>query len=253
MHSIASQIGNVVQVQTKSGSIFEGVFFTVSPQFDIVLQIVHRLDATTPSTSKSSTTSSPSSSTSTSAPSTTSSTSSSGISSGNSTISTTEEQSLSSDSIYEVLIFKANDVVFIKAKDADLDYATKDTFQTDTAISKCNGGRFEEKELEPWQFDGDNSSINGDVGLSLELDDNANGWDVNDMFSVSEWAREWISWIFIYILCALQLHFQFNESRYGVQSTFDQSLTGYTIQIQKTDTKDFKLVVSTSSWNWNIF
>lgn len=182
MHSIASQIGNVVQVQTKSGSVFEGIFFTVSPQFDIVLQIVHRLEATA-NLSKS-LSSSPMSSTSTGTPSNNSSSSSSGISSGHSTISSLEDQSISSDSIYDVLIFKASDVVFIKAKDADLDYATKDTFQTDTAISKCNGGRYEEKELEPWQFDGDNSSNNGDVDISLELDNNANGWDVNDMFSV---------------------------------------------------------------------
>lgn len=89
------------------------------------------------------------------------------------------------DSIFDVLIFKPCDVVFIKAKDADLDYATKDTFQTDTAISKCNGSRFDEKELEPWQFDGESNSVNGDVDISLELDNNANGWDVNDMFSVS--------------------------------------------------------------------
>lgn len=182
MHSIASQIGNVVQVQTKSGSIFEGIFFTVSPQFDIVLQIVHRLE-TAANLSKS-LSSSPLSSTSTGTPSNNSSSSSSGISSGNSTTSSLEDQSISSDSIYDVLIFKSSDVVFIKAKDADLDYATKDTFQTDTAISKCNGGRYEEKELEPWQFDGDNSSVNGDVDISLELDNNANGWDVNDMFSV---------------------------------------------------------------------
>lgn len=66
----------------------------------------------------------------------------------------------------------------------DIFVATKDAFQTDTAISKCNGSRFEEKELEPWQFDSESGSINGDVDLSLELDNNANGWDVNDMFSV---------------------------------------------------------------------
>lgn len=180
MHSIASQIGNVVQVQTKSGSIFEGIFFTVSPQFDIVLQIVHRLEATA-NLSKSLSLS-PLSSTLTGTPSNTPNSSSN--SSGNSTFSSLEDQSISADSIFDVLIFKASDVVFIKAKDADLDYATKDTFQTDTAISKCNGGRYEEKELEPWQFDGDNSSVNGDVDISLELDNNSNGWDVNDMFSV---------------------------------------------------------------------
>lgn len=98
-----------------------------------------------------------------------------------STGSSHDDHSLSVD---EVLIFKPGDVVFLKAKDADLDYATKDTFQTDTAISKCNGSRFDEKELEPWQFDGDSNSTNGDVDISLELDNNANGWDVNDMFSV---------------------------------------------------------------------
>lgn len=75
-------------------------------------------------------------------------------------------------------------MVYFKAKDADLDYATKDTFQTDTVISKCNGSRLDEKELEPWQFDEEKSSLNGDGEISLELDNNANGWDVNDMFSV---------------------------------------------------------------------
>lgn len=44
MHAVASQIGNVVQIQTKSGAIFEGVFYTVSPHFEIVLQLVHRIE-----------------------------------------------------------------------------------------------------------------------------------------------------------------------------------------------------------------
>lgn len=44
MHAIASQIGNVVQIQTKSGAIYEGVFYTVSPHFEIVLQLVHRIE-----------------------------------------------------------------------------------------------------------------------------------------------------------------------------------------------------------------
>lgn len=128
-----------------------------------------------------------------------------------------DEQNITAESVFDKLIFKPTDVVYIKAKDVDLDYATKDTFQTDTAISKCNGsgGRYEEKELEPWSSDGGSGALNGELEFNLELDDNANGWDVNDMFLK-------------------------NETCYGVQSTFDQSLTGYTIQIQKKDTQDFK-------------
>lgn len=95
-----------------------------------------------------------------------------------------DDQSGSVGKVFEVLIFKPCDVVFLKAQDVDLEYATKDTFQTDAAISKCNGSRFDEKELEPWH-DGDNSSLNGDIDISFELDNNANGWDVQDMFSVS--------------------------------------------------------------------
>lgn len=115
------------------------------------------------------------------------------------TASSLDDQSLNADSVFEVLIFKPCDVVFLKAKDADLDYATKDTFQTDTAISKCNGSRFDEKELEPWQFDGDSNSMNGDVDISLELDNNANGWDVNDMFSVSIFSKSNSSFFWINI------------------------------------------------------
>lgn len=50
--------------------------------------------------------------------------------------------------------------------------------------------------------------------MSLELEQ-ANGWDANDMFKK-------------------------NEQEYGVQSTFDQSLRGYTIPLQQSDTADYK-------------
>lgn len=109
------------------------------------------------------------------------------------------------------LIFKACDILTMVAQDVDLEYPTRDTFQTDTAISaRLNGtSKLEEKELEPW----DSSGMNG-TDIQLELDQ-ANGWDANDMFRK-------------------------NEQEYGVQSTFDQSLRGYTVPLQTSDSADYK-------------
>ncbi|XP_022212496.2 ataxin-2 homolog isoform X2 [Drosophila obscura] len=107
------------------------------------------------------------------------------------------------------IIFPADTVVKIVAKDFDSQYATAGAFQTDGAISdKCNGARLDEKELEPWD-----SGANGDV--DIELDGAANGWDANEMFRK-------------------------NEHTFGVTSTFDDSLATYTIPLDKGDTLEFK-------------
>lgn len=82
----------------------------------------------------------------------------------------------------------------------------------------CIGSlRSEEKELEPWDASS-GSVLNGELDCSLDCtlsDNNSNGWDANDMFNK-------------------------NELMYGVQSTFDPSLRGYTTQLQHRDDKDFK-------------
>lgn len=50
------------------------------------------------------------------------------------------DATLITDVVMEKLIFKACDVVQMTATDIDLDFATKNTFQTDTAISgRLNG------------------------------------------------------------------------------------------------------------------
>uniref|UniRef100_A0A8D9BW42 Ataxin-2 n=1 Tax=Cacopsylla melanoneura TaxID=428564 RepID=A0A8D9BW42_9HEMI len=122
--------------------------------------------------------------------------------------------------VVDVKIFKLDDIVRIEAKNVDLEYAIRDTFATDTAISKFNGVTGE-RELEPWTEDNMMAGPGGDSDFDLDQMCNhsagpaTNGWDVNDMFKK-------------------------NETVYGVQSTFDQSLSGYTVQIQKRDTAEFK-------------
>lgn len=77
---------------------------------------------------------------------------------------------------------------------------------------RIEGQQREEKELEPWD---PSSGVNGGGETNLELEPGANGWDANDMFRK-------------------------NEQIYGVQSTFDHSLAGYTVQLTPADTADYK-------------
>ncbi|CAG9558954.1 unnamed protein product [Danaus chrysippus] len=177
MHAATSHVGDIVQVLTQSGSLWEGVFKTFSAQFEVVLEVAHRVD---------------------------------------------QEGGIAVDSVVEKLIFKPQDVVSIRAKDSDLEYATHDVFQTDSAISNKfngNGRSVEERHLEPWHGEGDSGdapAVNGDTRLDeLELDHRANGWDANDMFRK-------------------------NEEVYGVHSTYDHSLAGYTLPLQRKDTQDYR-------------
>lgn len=120
---------------------------------------------------------------------------------------------LQADTFVDKLIFKPCDILTMVARDVDLEYPTKNAFLTDTAISgRLNGNtKLEERELEPWDA---STGVNGAENMPLELEA-ANGWDANDMFRK-------------------------NEQEYGVQSTYDQSLRGYTVPLQTSDTADYK-------------
>ncbi|KAG9261673.1 ataxin-2 isoform X3 [Astyanax mexicanus] len=118
------------------------------------------------------------------------------------------------EDIIESIIFKSSDVVVVHFKDVDLNYAKKvsseqDNF-TDNAVSSRLNGEHKEKDLEPW--DGGEQHASG----SLESLDNdlSNGWDPDDMF-------------------------KYNEETYGVKSTYDSSLSSYTVPLERDNSEEF--------------
>ncbi|XP_078026755.1 ataxin-2 isoform X8 [Epinephelus lanceolatus] len=113
------------------------------------------------------------------------------------------------EDIVESIIFKASDVVVVTFKDVDLNFARKDNF-TDAAVSGKINGEHKEKDLEPW--DG-GETHNSDSLESLDTDV-SNGWDPNDMF-------------------------KYNEEKYGVLSTYDSSLSTYTVPLERDNSEEF--------------
>lgn len=130
------------------------------------------------------------------------------------------------EDIVESIIFKASDVVVVTFKDVDLNFARKvssdtDNF-TDAAVSSRINGEHKEKDLEPW--DG-GETHNSDSLESLDTDvafceilslssSQSNGWDPNDMF-------------------------KYNEEKYGVLSTYDSSLSTYTVPLERDNSEEF--------------
>ncbi|XP_054463172.1 LOW QUALITY PROTEIN: ataxin-2-like protein [Anoplopoma fimbria] len=112
------------------------------------------------------------------------------------------------EDITDTMIFSPADLVTMTCRDVDLNFAVKDTF-TDTSISSSRvNGDHREKVLQRWDGNGN--------GENFELEaDASNGWDANEMF-------------------------KFNEETYGVKSTYDSSLSMYTMPLEKGNSEVFR-------------
>ncbi|XP_040587332.1 ataxin-2 isoform X7 [Mesocricetus auratus] len=113
------------------------------------------------------------------------------------------------EEIMESILFKCSDFVVVQFKDTDSSYARRDAF-TDSAVSAKVNGEHKERDLEPWDA--------GELTASEELEalenDVSNGWDPNDMF-------------------------RYNEENYGVVSTYDSSLSSYTVPLERDNSEEF--------------
>uniref|UniRef100_A0A671RQY1 Ataxin-2-like n=1 Tax=Sinocyclocheilus anshuiensis TaxID=1608454 RepID=A0A671RQY1_9TELE len=113
------------------------------------------------------------------------------------------------EDIVESIIFKSSDVMVVHFKDVDLNYAKKDNF-TDSAVSARLNGEHKEKDLEPWDG-GEQHTLGSMESLDTDL---SNGWDPDEMF-------------------------KYNEETYGVKSTYDSSLSSYTVPLERDNSEEF--------------
>eukprot|EP00088_Acartia_fossae_P026117 TRINITY_DN2688_c0_g2_i6.p1 TRINITY_DN2688_c0_g2~~TRINITY_DN2688_c0_g2_i6.p1 ORF type:complete len:1097 (-),score=378.91 TRINITY_DN2688_c0_g2_i6:624-3914(-) len=114
------------------------------------------------------------------------------------------EDTVNHQTVHEKHVFPLKKVIRYYAKDVDMEYAMKESFLTDTQISQTRmNGDMEMRELEMWQPD------DGDQGMGIEDDlTHSNGWSANEMFAK-------------------------NEQMYGVTSSYDPNLSGYTTQLNR--------------------
>uniref|UniRef100_A0A3Q3JDU1 LsmAD domain-containing protein n=1 Tax=Monopterus albus TaxID=43700 RepID=A0A3Q3JDU1_MONAL len=169
LHFLTAVVGSTCDIRVKNGSVFEGIFKTLSSRCELAVDAVHKRSG--------------------------------------------EEVSTSAhprrEDITDTMIFSPSDLVTMICRDVDLNYATRDTF-TDTAISSSRvNGEHKEKVLQRWEG-GDSN------GESYDLDNDAsNGWDANEMF-------------------------RYNEAKYGVTSTYDSSLSMYTVPLEKGNSEVYR-------------
>ncbi|XP_056153760.1 ataxin-2-like protein isoform X2 [Lampris incognitus] len=169
LHFLTAVVGSTCDVRVKNGSVYEGIFKTLSSRCELAVDAVHK------------------------------------HSEGEGPSSAPPRR----EEITDTMIFSPADLVTMTCRDVDLNYATRDSF-TDTAISSSRvNGEHKEKILQRWEG-GDSN------GESYDLENDAsNGWDANEMF-------------------------RFNEVKYGVTSTYDSSLSMYTVPLERGSSEGYR-------------
>ncbi|XP_036446488.1 ataxin-2-like protein isoform X1 [Colossoma macropomum] len=174
LHFLTAVVGSRCDVRVKNGSVYEGIFKTLSSKCELAVDAVHKVRNEEGD----------------------------GCGGGVSAHPRREE-------ITDTMIFSPSDLIMMTCRDVDLNFATRDTF-TDTAITSTRvNGDHREKVLQRW--DGGDSN-----GENYELEtDTSNGWDASEMF-------------------------RFNEETYGVKSTYDSSLSMYTVPLERGSSEVFR-------------
>lgn len=174
LHFLTAVVGSTCDVRVKNGSVYEGIFKTLSSRCELAVDAVHKLRSDEGD----------------------------GCGGGSTTHPRREE-------ITDTMIFGPSDLITMTCKDVDLNFATRDTF-TDSAISSTRvNGDHREKVFQRW--DGGDSN-----GENFDLESDAsNGWDASEMF-------------------------RYNEETYGVKSTYDSSLSMYTVPLERGSSEGFR-------------
>ncbi|KAK2832930.1 hypothetical protein Q5P01_016819 [Channa striata] len=178
LHFLTAVVGSTCDVRVKNGTVYEGIFKTLSSQCELAVDAVHKR--------------------------------SNGDRGGGGEEGGGGNQSSlpKIEDITDTMIFSPADLVTMTCRDVDLNFAVRDAF-TDSAISSTRvNGEHREKVLQRWDGDGN--------GENFELEsDTSNGWDANEMF-------------------------KFNEEAYGVKSTYDSSLSMYTMPLERGNSEGYR-------------
>ncbi|KAG5831975.1 hypothetical protein ANANG_G00286190 [Anguilla anguilla] len=147
LHFLTAVVGSTCDVRVKNGSIYEGIFKTLSSKCELAVDAVHRRSEEEEE----------------------------GGGTGRSSSAPPRREEIT-----DTMIFSPSDLVTMTCRDVDLNFATRDSF-TDTAIGSARvNGEHREKVLQKWDA-GDSN------GESYDLEtDASNGWDANEMFKFNE-------------------------------------------------------------------